>query len=115
MSLPGGKCSNKYSEECYWWRFEELHRRLNLCYGHAYEYSRELRRFERDELTDLIESFVKGKDIKTRVNDVLQRALEFEERHRAKWLKRIEDMRCRAQLLYTWRIKRVSLKAGMPL
>lgn len=25
MSLLGGKCSNKYSEECYWWRFEELH------------------------------------------------------------------------------------------
>jgi len=115
LVFPSGSCSNRYSDDCYWWRFEKLHRKLNLCYSYAQEYAHALRNFEKQQIIPIIEKFVNGKDISFEAHETLGMALEFEEKHRSSWIDRIMSRKCETPSLYSWRLKQISAKAGIVL
>jgi len=113
-ALPSGGCSNKYSDECYWWRAERLHRKLNLCYEYAHEYAEPLRAFEKNRIMPIVERFTKGEDVRTEVENTLREALQFEEEHRSRWISRLEGTRCRSFTPHAFWVRRASTRAGLP-
>lgn len=106
--------TNKYDPENYWWKQEKLHRKLQLCYTElAHSYREEIMKIEKKYLEETIYLFLKNSLTAEKITSILNEMYGEEVRIYNKWISMLMKTKCRAPIMYRFRIKRINRKAGI--
>lgn len=110
----GIKPMNRYDPNNYWWRHEYLHRMLHLCYNRFFEvYRKELMAIETKIINKAVDLFLKGK-LGNELIDLINESFGEEHKIWRKWISRLEITRCKAPLIYKYKLSKINKKAGIP-
>jgi secernin len=104
--------TNKYNPNNYWWRHEILHRKIQLCWKeYSKEYINTIQKYEKQYLPLIISLFNNHSLTIDKINKILEEIKSFEEELFEKWMKKLENTKCKPPLLYKLRIKSINKKA----